>query len=343
MTELEKQLCDALKHISSAIERQLELIAERAPGQFLDKRPVVQALGSHARRANAAIAAAEATSLQPTVAVVPDFPGRLSIADLDYAQKLKPESWSDEHFETWQLLQVASRNVTRLHIYARQLRSMLEAAPPATVKDSLIVQQAPAGFRPDQFFAYSHEIGFELLNTAEDARSFAQQEIDEYRDNAAEGWDEAVENVRWGVVLGKAEQIPITDHDGNTTDSSGDRFVDYVLSDCAPAQVEQQETEGNAVELSDDEICTMAKSYRRVECHVPVYAFNRRELVAFARRVVATQLPPEPAITAEHIVEQIAQQWDECEYEGSCGNIDIGAAIRAAARLADGPQEGGAT
>lgn len=60
MTELEKQLCDALKHISSAIERQLELIAERAPGQFLDKRPVVQALGSHARRANAAIAAAEA-------------------------------------------------------------------------------------------------------------------------------------------------------------------------------------------------------------------------------------------------------------------------------------------
>ncbi|KMN29652.1 hypothetical protein VI26_22855 [Chromobacterium sp. LK1] len=60
MTELEKQLFDALKHIFSAIERQLELIAERAPGQFLDKRPVVQALGSHARRANAAIAAAEA-------------------------------------------------------------------------------------------------------------------------------------------------------------------------------------------------------------------------------------------------------------------------------------------
>ncbi|MBK0415249.1 hypothetical protein JD974_12615 [Chromobacterium haemolyticum] len=127
--------------------------------------------------------------------------------------------------------------------YVAKVRSAIaaaEAAPPATVKDSLIVQQAPAGFRPDQFFAYSHEIGFELLNTAEDARSFAQQEIDEYRDNAAEGWDEAVEKVRWGVVLGKAEQIPITDHDGNTTDSSGDRFVDYVLSDCAPAQIEQQ-------------------------------------------------------------------------------------------------------
>lgn len=109
-------------------------------------------------------------------------------------------------------------------------------ATPATVKDSLIVQAAC----PDQFFAYSNEIGFELLNTADEARAFAQQEIDEYRDNAAEGWDEAVEKVRWGIVLGKAEEIPITDHDGNTTDSIGDRFVDYVLSDCAPAQVEQQ-------------------------------------------------------------------------------------------------------
>ncbi|MGR2663987.1 hypothetical protein ACUXVY_20570, partial [Chromobacterium haemolyticum] len=50
-----------------------------------------------------------------------------------------------------------------------------------------------------------------------------------------------------------------------------------------------------------------------------------------------------PAITAEQIVEQIAQQWDECEYEASGGNIDIGAAIRAAgARLAAEVQEGGA-
>ncbi|WP_374424603.1 hypothetical protein [Chromobacterium sp.] len=42
-----------------------------------------------------------------------------------------------------------------------------------------------------------------------------------------------------------------------------------------------------------------------------------------------------PAIDTAQIVEQIAQQWDECEYEASGGNIDIGAAIRAAgARLA---------
>lgn len=67
MTELEKQLLATLKHISSAIERQLELIAERAPGQFLDKKPVVQALRSHARKAYAAIAAAEAAPNYPAI------------------------------------------------------------------------------------------------------------------------------------------------------------------------------------------------------------------------------------------------------------------------------------
>ncbi|MDH0340655.1 hypothetical protein [Chromobacterium haemolyticum] len=132
MTELEKQLLDALKDAVAKMGSQLRILKCDEPW-----------IEDQTSQARAAIAAAEATSLQPTVAVVPDFPGRVSIADLDYAQKLKPESWSDEHFETWQLLQVASRNVTRLHIYARQLRSMLEAAP-ATVKDSLIVQQAPA-------------------------------------------------------------------------------------------------------------------------------------------------------------------------------------------------------
>ncbi|WP_019101042.1 hypothetical protein [Chromobacterium haemolyticum] len=127
MTELENQLLAVLRECDEAMA-------------YMSEYDIPLTLPD---RVKEAIAAAEATSLQPTVAVVPDFPGRLSIADLDYAQKLKPESWSDEHFETWQLLQVASRNVTRLHIYARQLRSMLEAAPPATVKDSLIVQQAP--------------------------------------------------------------------------------------------------------------------------------------------------------------------------------------------------------
>lgn len=72
MTELEKQLLEALEHISGAIERQLELIAERAPGQFLDKRPVVQALRSHAQKANAAIATAKTAQPAPNYPAVPE-------------------------------------------------------------------------------------------------------------------------------------------------------------------------------------------------------------------------------------------------------------------------------
>jgi len=52
------ELVDALDHIEKTITRQLELIADRARGDYLDKRLVVQSLQSHARRARAAIAKA---------------------------------------------------------------------------------------------------------------------------------------------------------------------------------------------------------------------------------------------------------------------------------------------
>lgn len=52
------ELLAALDHIEKTLTRQLELIADRAPGDYLDKRPVVQSLQSHARRARAAIAKA---------------------------------------------------------------------------------------------------------------------------------------------------------------------------------------------------------------------------------------------------------------------------------------------
>lgn len=41
-------LTEAVTRTIDTIKRQLALIAERAPGDFLDKRPVVQSLGAHA-------------------------------------------------------------------------------------------------------------------------------------------------------------------------------------------------------------------------------------------------------------------------------------------------------
>lgn len=51
-------LMDAVDRTIQTIERQLELIAERAPGAYLDKRPVVQSLTAHVRRLRAALLAA---------------------------------------------------------------------------------------------------------------------------------------------------------------------------------------------------------------------------------------------------------------------------------------------
>ncbi|WP_337882257.1 hypothetical protein [Chromobacterium haemolyticum] len=138
MTELEKQLFDALKHISGAIERQLELIAERAPGQFLDKKPVVQALRSHARKADAAIAAAEAAANSAAPAV-PEAIDLLRTMEWLY----KPyDDYS--HAQAGYYCPECEEMRESGHRDDCKLRALLAAAPPATVKDSLIVQQAQA-------------------------------------------------------------------------------------------------------------------------------------------------------------------------------------------------------
>ncbi len=51
-----------------------------------------------------------------------------------------------------------------------------------------------------KYFAFDPECGFELFDTAEEAQSYAQQVIDQYRDEAAEGWPESVEGICWGEV-----------------------------------------------------------------------------------------------------------------------------------------------
>ncbi|WP_230972993.1 hypothetical protein [Burkholderia vietnamiensis] len=59
-------LTEAVTRTIETIKRQLDLIADRAPGNYLDKRPVVQSLGAHVRRLEKALA--EAESLQPAAA-----------------------------------------------------------------------------------------------------------------------------------------------------------------------------------------------------------------------------------------------------------------------------------
>jgi hypothetical protein len=54
-------LADAVQLTISTITRQLDLIAERAPGNYLDKTPIVRSLTAHKNRLEKALLANGAT------------------------------------------------------------------------------------------------------------------------------------------------------------------------------------------------------------------------------------------------------------------------------------------
>ena len=89
-----------------------------------------------------------------------------------------------------------------------------------------------------KFFSFDPCDDLVLHDTAETACAAAQQSIDLYREYAAEGWDEEVERVCWGMILGQALETKLSE------DLPPDAFaagvagslppVDYVLHAPAP-------------------------------------------------------------------------------------------------------------
>ena len=59
-----------------------------------------------------------------------------------------------------------------------------------------------------KYFGYDPDSGFETFTTAKEAKEYAQDAIDWYRDHADEGWDEAVNSVCWGEIK---QQTVMTD------------------------------------------------------------------------------------------------------------------------------------
>ncbi|WP_368300903.1 hypothetical protein [Kluyvera sichuanensis] len=55
------------------------------------------------------------------------------------------------------------------------------------------------------YFAFAPEYGFDYFANKQDAIDTAQAEIDAYRDDAFDGWDEDVRRVSWGVVIQQAD------------------------------------------------------------------------------------------------------------------------------------------
>ena len=123
--------------------------------------------------------------------------------------------------------------INEMVLVAAELENLAQASRIDGVDSNL-----PGSLR---FFAYDDEVGFERFNTEAEAKNSVQESIDEYRAIAAEGWPEEVENICWGIVLGTTKEVPLADSEGNTTDLSGDRCVDYTLTDYThPAPVNQQ-------------------------------------------------------------------------------------------------------
>ena len=86
-----------------------------------------------------------------------------------------------------------------------------------------------------RFFSYDPEDGrVKFHDTAEEAKAAAVKAFDYYQDDAAEGWDEAVDDVCWGEVKGRvsitkrierppsAELTDGYDKDGNRWDNEFD-------------------------------------------------------------------------------------------------------------------------
>jgi len=110
-----------------------------------------------------------------------------------------------------------------------------KAAKRAPIKESLTAdQQAEPVALSLPFFAYDSETGFERFATEAKAKAAAQESIDTYREEAGEGWAEAVENICWGVVLGTTREVALPDnYDGAFGLADAAQFVDYMLTDAA--------------------------------------------------------------------------------------------------------------
>ncbi|MDJ0473767.1 hypothetical protein QNA27_08900 [Pantoea eucalypti] len=79
-----------------------------------------------------------------------------------------------------------------------------------------------------KYFAYDPECGFELFDTADEAQSHAQDAIDQFREEAAEGWPESVEGVCWGELKQHAVETTLNAGDKEDIDKE---FSDYILED----------------------------------------------------------------------------------------------------------------
>ena len=81
-----------------------------------------------------------------------------------------------------------------------------------------------------KYFGYDPNSGFELFETEEQAKNYAEEAISYYRGDACDGWSEEVDQVCWGELKQETVQVglrPRNEEDGHNLEMT----CDYVLTD----------------------------------------------------------------------------------------------------------------
>lgn len=78
------------------------------------------------------------------------------------------------------------------------------------------------------YFSYCNDTGFELFKTEQEAINSANDIIDYFRGEAADGWSDDVDSVCWGIVSQEATQVGLRKADCD--DKTSCKMVcDYIL------------------------------------------------------------------------------------------------------------------
>lgn len=85
-----------------------------------------------------------------------------------------------------------------------------------------------------KYFGYYPESGFEVFETKEEAKGYAQSVIDYEREHAEEGWSEGTNEICWGLITECAkagEPTKVTDEmrSNNIIGADCEYLIDYTL------------------------------------------------------------------------------------------------------------------
>lgn len=81
-----------------------------------------------------------------------------------------------------------------------------------------------------QFFMFDPDNGFETYPTAEEAKTAAEEAIDYYRGEAADGWADEVAQVCWGEIKQESQQVGLRPCEEGDPGSC-EMICDYALED----------------------------------------------------------------------------------------------------------------